>query len=197
VVARALSCCDLPVLLGEVRKAHGWTQADLAAVAGYSQSWVSKVLRGKHALTLAQARTLAARAGIPVHLLRLGDGGKEDPAKRRDFTRATALALMPWPVLGPPGTDTGPALRAVTAAHRRLDAATPARDLAGAVAAHVEMARRMAGHGSGPEVAAALSEAAGFAGWLHADMCDRGTARSYYRLAVGAARRAGHDLLAG
>jgi hypothetical protein len=28
-------------------------------------------------------------------------------------------------------------------------------------------------------------------------MCDRGTARSYYRLAVGAARRAGHDLLAG
>ena len=46
-------------------------------------------------------------------------------------------------------------------------------------------------------MAAALSEAAGFAGWLHADMCDRGTARSYYRMAVSAARRAGHDLLAG
>ncbi len=198
VIARALACCDLPVLLEEVRKAHGWTQADLAGVVGYSQSWVSKVLRGKHALTLEQARTLAARAGVPVHLLRLGDGGREDdPAKRRDFTKAAALALMPWPVLAPPDTDTGPALRAVTAAHRRLDAATPARDLAGAVAAHVEMARRMTGHDRGPGVAAALSEAAGFAGWLHADMCDRGTARSYYRLAVGAARRAGHDLLAG
>jgi len=132
VVARALACCDLPVLLEEVRKARGWTQVELAGVAGYSQSWVSKVLRGKHALTLEQARTLAARAGIPVHLLRLGEAGREeDPAKRRDFTTAAALALMPWPVLSPPDTDTGPALRAVTAAHRRLDGATPARDLAG------------------------------------------------------------------
>ena len=199
MIARALASCDLPVLLEEVRKAHGWTQAELAGVVGYSQSWVSKVLRGKHALTLEQAHNLAVRAGIPVHLLRLGDDGREeDPARRRDFTKAAALALMSWPVLASPDTDAAPALRAVTAAHRRLDAATPARDLAGAVAAHVEMARRMAGHDRGPGVAAALSEAAGFAGWLHADMCDRGTARGYYRLAVGAARRAGpDDLLAG
>jgi transcriptional regulator with XRE-family HTH domain len=201
VVARALACCDLPVLLEEVRKAHGWTQAELAEVIGYSQSWVSKVLRGKHALTLEQARNLAARAGIPVHLLRLGDAGKEDPAKRRDFTTAVALALLPWPNLLSPDQDAAPALRAVTAAQRRLDAATPARDLAGSVVAHVEMARRMLGQdrglGASTEVAAALSEAAGFAGWLHADMCDRGTARGYYRLAVSAARRAGHDLLAG
>jgi hypothetical protein len=46
-------------------------------------------------------------------------------------------------------------------------------------------------------VAAALSEAAGFAAWLHADMCDLGTARSYYRLAIVSAQRAGHGLLAG
>jgi hypothetical protein len=155
------------------------------------------VLRGKHALTLEQARILAARAGIPVHLLRLGDGGREDPANRRDFTKAAALALVPWPVLPPPDTDTGPALLAVTAAHRRLDAAMPARGLARAVTAHVEMARRMTSHDRSAGVAAALSEAAGFAGWLHADMCDRGSARGFYRLAVSAARRAGHDLLAG
>jgi hypothetical protein len=148
---------------------------------GYSQSWVSKVLRGKHALTLEQARNLAARAGIPVHLLRLGDGGREDPAKRRDFTKTAALALMPWPVLSSPDLDTGPAVRAVTAAHRRLDAAMPAPDLAGGVVAHVEMARRMAAQDRGPGMAAALSEAAGFAGWLHADMCDRGSARRFYR----------------
>src|SRR5262249_43035370 len=197
VIARALACCDLPVLLEEARKAHGWTQADLAGVVGYSQSWVSKVLRGKHALTLEQARNLAARAGIPVHLLRLGEASREDPAKRRDFTKAAVLALVPWPALPSPDQDTAPALMAVTAAHRRLDAATPARDLAGSVVAHVEMARRMLGHDpdAGAGVAAALSEAAGFAGWLHADMCDRGTARGYYRLAVGTARRAGHDLL--
>jgi hypothetical protein len=169
--------------------------AGLGDLAGGVPAWPA------HGVGLAprlQPQRLAARAGIPVHLLRLGDASREDdPAKRRDFTKTAALALMPWPVLALPDTDTAPALRAVTAAHRRLDAATPARDLAGAVAAHVEMARRMAGHDCGPQVAAALSEAAGFAGWLHADMCDRGTARGYYRLAVGAARRAGHDLLAG
>src|SRR5215472_10563949 len=197
VIARALACCDMPVLLEEVRKARGWTQADLAGVVGYSQSWVSKVLRGKHALTLEQARNLAVRAGIPVHLLRLGEDVREDPAKRRDFTKAAVLALVPWPALPLHDQDTAPALRAVTAAHRRLDAVTPARDLAGSVVAHVEMARRMLSQDQGAGVAAALSEAAGFAGWLHADMCDRGTARGYYRMAVGAARRAGHDLLAG
>jgi hypothetical protein len=73
----------------------------------------------------------------------------------------------------------------------------PARELSGSVVAHVEMAHRVLGQDRAPGVAAALSEAAGFAGWLHADMCDRGTARGYYRLAVRAARRAGHDLLAG
>jgi transcriptional regulator with XRE-family HTH domain len=201
VVAKALACCDMPVLLEEVRKAHGWTQAELAGVVGYSQSWVSKVLRGKHALTLEQARNLAVRAGIPVHLLRLGEGDREDPAKRRDFGKAVTLALVPWSALPSPGQDTAPALMAVTAAHRRLDASVPARDLAGGVVAHVEMARRMLGQYQGPRadpgMAAALSEAAGFVGWLYADMCDRGTARGYYRLAVGAARRAGHDLLAG
>jgi transcriptional regulator with XRE-family HTH domain len=144
-VARALACCDVPVLLEEVRKARGWTQADLARVVGYSQSWVSKVLRGRQALTLDQARTLAARAGIPVPLLRLGEAEGEDPAKRREFTTAVTLALVPWPAL--PGADggTAPALTEITAAHRRLDAAMPARELSGSVVAHVEMAHRVLG----------------------------------------------------
>jgi len=42
-----------------------------------------------------------------------------------------------------------------------------------------------------------VSEAAGFAGWLYADMHDIGTARSYYRLAIDRARIAKQDLLAG
>ena len=67
--------------------------------------------------------------------------------------------------------------------------------------AHVEMANRMlARAGKTPyaaDVAAAASEAAGFAAWLHADMYDIGSARAYYRMAVGRARQAGQDLLAG
>jgi hypothetical protein len=47
------------------------------------------------------------------------------------------------------------------------------------------------------DVAAAVSEAAGFAAWLHADMHDVGTARSYYRLAIERARLSGQRLLAG
>jgi hypothetical protein len=46
-------------------------------------------------------------------------------------------------------------------------------------------------------VAAAASEAAGFAAWLHADMYDIGSARAYYRMAISRARQAGQDLLAG
>jgi hypothetical protein len=46
------------------------------------------------------------------------------------------------------------------------------------------------------DIAGAVSEAAGFAAWLHADMHDLGTARTYYRLAIGRARLAGQDLLA-
>lgn len=185
----------------QIRKARNWTQAELAEAVGYSQSWVSKVLRRRQTLTLNQAREISRRLGVPVHLLRFGSLGGEVPAKRRDFGKAIALALVPWPA--PAGADqsTAPTLNAITNAQRRLDALTPARDLARGVVPHVEMANRMLGRASRPgvaaDVAAALSEAAGLAGWLHTDMCDHGTARFYYRLAVDAARHAGHDLLAG
>jgi transcriptional regulator with XRE-family HTH domain len=198
--AGALARCDFPVLLEEIRRARGWTQAELADEVGYSQSWVSKVMRGKQVLTIDQAREVSRRLGIPVHLLRFGLGG-EDPAKRRDFGKAVALAVLAWPRLTETDERVVPALAGVTRAQRRLDATMCARELAPGVVAHVEMANRMLARtrdaGLSVDVAAALSEAAGFAAWLHADMCDLGTARTYYRLAIGAARQAGHDLLAG
>ncbi len=94
-----------------------------------------------------------------------------------------------------------PALTAITGAQRRLESATSARELARGVAAHVEMTHRILARtrrsSLADGVASALSEAAGLAAWLYADMCDVGTARTYYRLAVDGARRAGHDLLTG
>jgi len=45
-VASALGSCDFGTLLEEIRRAHGWKQAELAGVLGYSQSWVSKVYAG-------------------------------------------------------------------------------------------------------------------------------------------------------
>src|SRR5215469_15656553 len=96
-VAAALATCDFATLLEEVRRARGWTQRQLAQAAGYSQSWVSNVLRGQQTLTVDQVREVSRRIGIPLHLLRLGDPGGDDPTKRRDFGKAMALALIPLP----------------------------------------------------------------------------------------------------
>jgi transcriptional regulator with XRE-family HTH domain len=200
-VAAALAGCDFATLLEEIRRAHGWTQKQLAEAAGYSQSWVSNVLRRRQALTVDQVREISRRIGVPVHLLRFGDPGGEDPTKRRDFGKAMALALIPLPARAAVDETTAPALTAITGAQRRLDATTPARELARGVAAHVEMASRLLARAAGTpfaaDVAAAASEAAGFAAWLHADMHDAGSARASYRMAVARARQAGHDLLAG
>ena len=199
-VAGALAGCDFSMLLEEIRRARGWTQAELASQVGYSQSWVSKVLRRKQVLNLDQAREVSRRLGIPVHLLRFGLGG-EVPAKRRDFGKAAALAALAWPGLLEADENRVHAVTAITREQRRLDATTSARELVPSVAAHVEMANRVFARARESalslDMAAALSEASGLAAWLHADMCDLGTARTYYRLAIGAAQRARHDLLTG
>jgi transcriptional regulator with XRE-family HTH domain len=201
VVAAALATCDFATLLEEIRRAHGWTQTQLALTVGYSQSWVSNVLRRQQVLTVDQVREISRRIGVPVHLLRFGDPGGDVPTKRRDFGKAMALALVPLPTRAAIDETTAPTLTAITGAQRRLDATTSARELARGVVAHVEMANRLlARAGTTPyaaAVAAAASEAAGFAAWLHADMYDIGTARTYYRMAIDRARRAGQDLLTG
>jgi transcriptional regulator with XRE-family HTH domain len=200
-VAAALASCDFATILEEIRRAHGWTQKHLALAVGYSQSWVSNVLRRQQALTVDQIRDISRRIGVPVHLLRFGDLGGDDPTKRRDFGKAMALALVPLPARALVDETTAPTLTAITGAQRRLDATTSARELARAVIAHVEMANRLLARADktpfAADVAAAASEAAGFAAWLHADMSDIGTARAFYRMAVRRARHAGKDLLAG
>jgi transcriptional regulator with XRE-family HTH domain len=200
-VAASLVSCDFATLLEEIRRARGWKQKQLALAVGYSQSWVSNVLRGQQALTVDQVREISGRIGIPIHLLRFGKPGGDDPTKRRDFGKAMAMALIPLPAIAAVDETTALTLTTITGAQRRLDAMTPARELARSVIAHVDVANRLLARASrtpfAPDVAAAASEAAGFAAWLHADMYDIGTARAYYRMAVDRARHAGQDLLAG
>ncbi|GAA5083577.1 transcriptional regulator with XRE-family HTH domain [Thermocatellispora tengchongensis] len=200
-VARALAKCDIPAVLTEVQHVRGWTQAQLAEAVGYSQSWVSKVLRGKQPLTLDQVRTISHQIGIPIRLLRFDTLEEGDQTKRRDFSKAMALAAIATQ-LGHDRADeaTASILTTITGAQRRLEATTPARELTRTAVAHVEMARRTLSRTSGTpfvsDLCAAVSEAAGFTAWLHADMHDTGTARTYYRLAIDAARKADHALLA-
>jgi transcriptional regulator with XRE-family HTH domain len=199
-VAAALASCDFPTLLEEIRRAHGWTQKQLASAVGYSQSWVSNVVRGQQALTVDQVREISRKLGVPIHLLRFSSPEGDDPTKRRDFGKAMALALIPLPARSEIDEATAPTLTAITGAQRRLDATIPARDLARGVTAHVEMANHLLSRARtspfAAEVAGAVSEAAGFAAWLHADMYDIGTARTYYRLAIDRARKAKQNLLA-
>jgi transcriptional regulator with XRE-family HTH domain len=166
-VAAALASCDFATLLEEIRRAHGWTQRQLAAAAGYSQSWVSNVLRGRQALTVDQVREISRKLGVPVHLLRFSDPGGDDPTKRRDFGKAMALALVPLPARSEVDETTAPTLTAITGAQRRLDATSPARELARGVAAHIEMANHLFSRARkssfAADIAAAISEAAGFA----------------------------------
>lgn len=223
-IAAALSTCDVPAIVAAVREARGWSQGELARTLGYSQSWVSRVLNGQQSLTIEQVRDVARLLGIPVHLLRFanasarpaapapapptaarmaGRAREADPAQRRETARAVAVPAAPQngEDRSRNGVDesTAPALRAITGGQRRLDASSPARDLAAAAVAHLDLSGRTLNRAQrtpfAAPVAAAASEAAGFAAWLHADMGDHGSARTYYRAAIGRARQAGHDLL--
>ncbi|MFC4564641.1 helix-turn-helix domain-containing protein [Nocardiopsis mangrovi] len=205
-MAGALATCDMAAIVEGIRVARGWSQGDLALTVGYSQSWVSRVVNRQQSLTIEQVRDLTGRLGIPVHLLRFASpavpGKGADPTRRRDFGKVMAAAALPLPA-APPGGDlddtTAPALRAITGGQRRLDASSPARDLAQGAVAHVDLTARTlerARHTPlAPDIAGAAAEAAGFAAWLHADMGDHGSARAHYGTAVRRAREAGDRLL--
>ncbi|MFC5184175.1 helix-turn-helix domain-containing protein [Actinomadura harenae] len=203
VVARALATCDMATLLEEIRKARGWTQAGLGEALGYTQSWASKVLRGDLSLTLDQVRVVSRTLDIPLDLLRLGDPSEskkeDDPTNRRQFGTMALLTILPIPrVASAIDESTARTLTAITGQQRRLDAVLRSQDLIDGVRAHLDLAlrtRQHAGHHAA-SIAAAVSEAAGFAAWLSMDMLDLGSARGFYRKAIASAKDAGNSLLA-
>ncbi len=117
-----------------------------------------------------------------------------DPMERRGFLRA--LAATPVAAMLPADADlTTEAVTAVTGGFRRLEATTAAGELRNPVGAHL---RFIAGRldGGGKRLAAAASEAAGFAAWLAFDQGADALARRQYSQAVAYAERSGSDLLA-
>ncbi|MEQ4723746.1 helix-turn-helix transcriptional regulator [Nonomuraea sp. B19D2] len=203
-VVAALVSCDMAAILRAILAERQWSQEQLADVLEYSQSWVSRVIRGR-ALTVDQVREICHRVGVPIHLVRLG-AGEGDTTNRRQFGRtaaaAAALAVIPSAHVphAEPTDTTATTLTAVTGLQRRLEATTPARELAPGAVAHLRVARSALARGAASnhraELLGVIAEAAGFAAWLHADMADAGTARTFYRAAIDAARKADHPLLA-
>jgi len=196
--------------VGEVirlsRRAQGLTQPQVAGLTTFNPSTISRIERGKYVPDIPSLRVFAKVLEIPAILLGLaerpgeqqGVPSSEDPVKRRDFLQAAA-ALAEAAVVHRRSSDSLAAIHAITAAQRRLDASTPSRDLAGSVVAHLNMtARRLSnatGEGERKNLAAALSEVAGYAAWLHWDMHDIGSARTYYASAIRAADSTGDDTL--
>jgi hypothetical protein len=119
---------------------------------------------------------------------------------RRDFLFSAAATVVASTAVT--GTviaedEAAATVHAITTAHRRLDATTSSRDLVESVTAHLRMATGMQAKIWDPmsrtAMAAAVSEAAGLAGWLYWDMHDLGSARRHYRIAVEQAQQAGGD----
>jgi hypothetical protein len=108
-----------------------------------------------------------------------------------------ASAALPGTILAE--DESAATVHAITAAHRKLDGKTPSPELVEPVLAHLRMATRIQSEVGGPlsskAMAAAVSEAAGFAAWLHWDMYNLGSARRHYRLAVEHAQRSSDTLL--
>ena len=87
------------------------------------------------------------------------------------------------------------AIRSVTEQYRLLDATTPAADLQTPVLAHLQLATNRLDADPSAQLAAAASEAAGFAGWLAVDRSDHRQARTQYQRAVDYADRSRSDVL--
>ncbi len=76
-IGRALVSWDVPGVLAAVIRERHWSQHQLADVLGYSQSWVSNVMRGSQSLTLDQARAILVQFGAPLHKITISPSGLE------------------------------------------------------------------------------------------------------------------------
>ncbi|MFJ3973962.1 helix-turn-helix domain-containing protein [Streptomyces sp. NPDC090021] len=207
-VREASRAKDYGKVIELVRKSARLTQTQLGQACGLSQSAVSRLeKRGPGAYATDVLAVMAAHLGVPASLLGLADAAVRDgyeDMRRRNFIGgfATAAVATALPALPDPGEGAGQAatLRLGTASYRRLDGATPSRDLSDAVQSHLRLVQavsRAAGDDrQRARLAAVGSEAASLVGWLSWDMGDHGSARSWYASAIKAARTAGDPLLA-
>jgi transcriptional regulator with XRE-family HTH domain len=187
--------------IGEVvqlgRRAQGLTQKELAEQCLVSQSTISRIERSNEVRDVKILRVIAKKLQFPAALVGLADPvGSEhlSPSEwlvnRRAFL-GVATSVLAAAVI-PTDFDQSPsAIRAITAAQRRLDGDTISRDLADATTAHLKMASRKRAGAADPlvhrAISTGISEIAGFSGWLHWDMNDLGSARMFYSTAIKAA----------
>ena len=168
-IASALASCDVPALMSAIRTAHGWTQRELAAVLGYSQTWVS---RGDAARGDPQAADSALSAAEKL------------------AADADTLAPPPWPWVFPFDAAKLAAFQALTAIRlrrpaqaadaftRSLTTVSPAPKQAAVLALELAELRRQQGE---IDQAAALASQALATGRTHASERVIAKARQFRR----------------
>jgi transcriptional regulator with XRE-family HTH domain len=89
----------LPQALKAIMVRHGWSQMELAAELGVSQSWVSQTSRGVKDSGVAKVQRLLDRIGWEV---RITPKTENDAVKRRHFVSAVgSIAFVPSPKVTP------------------------------------------------------------------------------------------------
>lgn len=145
----------------------------------------------------------SATASITIDGDTFEDGG--DDVERRDFLRLAGTAVVgafvpwkAWPL--PDGSLDLDDLVSITNRYCRLPPTVPSSTLLEAVLAHLHILMGLVGSAQSEatraRVAAAVNEAAAFAGRLAFDLGDYAAFDRYYRLATSYAKRAGDDTLA-
>ncbi|MFD9817059.1 helix-turn-helix domain-containing protein [Streptomyces sp. NPDC059080] len=196
------------------RVAAQLSQRRLGEACGTSQSAISRLeSRGVASYDTAQLAQVASHLQIPPNLVgladhaavpvALGDRTGTDAERRSFLSRAAAVAVssvVPATSARPMQSNQAAALRTATSAFRRLDGSTPSRQLAETVLAHLRMTQRITQDAENDQdrsdLAAVGSEVASLAGWLHWDIGDHGSARTWYGVSIKAARRSRNPLLA-
>jgi transcriptional regulator with XRE-family HTH domain len=178
----------------------GLSQTVIAARTGLSQSQVSRLASGQSKTPgINTIKALCDGLAVPRRLAGLlDDASQEDDTNRRQFLGGSLGVLATVAV---PHSDIGDErlLMATSLSYRQLEQRTPARALTRPVTAHLSLAGDLARRADGKQrarLSAAISEIAGLAAWLHADLAEPAPARHYYKMSIAAAQQAQHPLLA-
>jgi transcriptional regulator with XRE-family HTH domain len=198
-VRDALARGDWPIALRAFFDS-GLSQTVIAARTGLSQSQISRLASGQTQTPgMKTVKALCDGLTVPRQLAGLLDDTiQEDDTDRRQFLGGS-LGLLAAAAF--PRSDLGDErlLMTTSLSYRQLEQHTPARVLARPVTAHLSLAYALARQADGKQAArlsAAVSEVAGLAAWLHADLAEPAQARHYYKMSIAAAQTAQHPLLA-
>jgi transcriptional regulator with XRE-family HTH domain len=190
-VSRAVIESDIPDFLALVVRERQWTQRRLAKVVGYSQSWISNVMRRDQPLTVKQAREILLRFSAPLDRLTLALNPDATDLNRRTLLQGmAALGVPPFKQSATPSPDLLPRIpnrsadvppeiagyfRTQLEAHYLADLLLGPRQLIGTVSGQYEMLSQLAETAGGEIRADLLRIGAAFTGfitWLYQDAGD-------------------------